>query len=149
MKKVVFLDMDGVLADFSLSAGIPRGVWVDDPPCMFEPGFFKNLPIIPGAREAISKLLEIESLDLYIASKPSTRNPASASEKYEWIQQHFPELKKKMFLTCDKGLLRGDYLIDDLEKWGEDFQGDFLHFNGAQPEQEWDRLVNYFSSRYQ
>jgi len=109
MKKIVFIDMDGVIADFDGALALP----VRDPPEMFIKGFFRNLKVMPGAINAVNQLLTMEHLKLYIGSKPSTDNLHSSMEKYEWIAEHFPPLLKRIVLVCDKSLLRGDYLIDD------------------------------------
>jgi 5'(3')-deoxyribonucleotidase len=140
----IYIDMDSVLADFEAAIDVPKGVWIKDPPQMLEPGFFKNLPVVSGAKEAITELLTYPDIDLYIASKPSTDNLLSATEKYQWIQEHFPELLNKIFLTCDKSKLKGDYLIDDDIKWLT-FDGKFIHFNPRKPKAEWDRILKFFS----
>jgi 5'(3')-deoxyribonucleotidase len=138
--KIVYLDMDGVLANFWLGVGRPDAEW--NPPEMYVKGFFRNLPLMPGAKRAVAELLANPNIDLYIASKPDSINMDSATEKYQWINEHFPELIKKIFLTCDKGHLNGDYLIDDdLERWGPKFKGKFLHFNEKSPLESWERIL--------
>jgi 5'(3')-deoxyribonucleotidase len=142
MKKIVYLDMDGVLANFWLGVGRENPEW--NPPEMYVKGFFRNLPVVPGAREAVSVLLANPNLDVYIASKPDSTNLYSATEKYEWIREHFPELIKKIFLTCDKGHLNGDFLVDDnISEWGEKFKGTFLHFYERQPLESWARILQF------
>lgn len=138
--KTVYLDMDGVIADFWTGVGRPDAEW--NPPEMYVKGFFRNLPLMPGAKEAVAELLSNPNIDLYIASKPDSINMDSATEKYQWINEHFPELTKKIFLTCDKGHLNGDYLIDDdEERWAHKFQGQFLHFDEKNPLQSWARIL--------
>lgn len=145
-KKIVYFDQDGVLADFL--GGLGREVSIDAEPIeMTQKGFYRNLPVMPGAREAISALLKSEKIDIYIASKPTTRNPHCASEKYAWIEEHFPELTRKVFLTCNKGLLRGDYLIDDHYKWGEVFEGEYFKFNPLTPEKSWNEVLELFKAK--
>jgi 5'(3')-deoxyribonucleotidase len=144
-KKIVFCDLDGVLADFAKAINNTTYEWIEDPPQMFEKGFYRNMSVVPGAREAISEILTFSGIELYIASKPTVKKTKFCpSEKYEWIEEHFPELLPKVFLTCNKGLLRGHYLIDDLEKWGKVFDGIFLHFKESEPEESWKRIVTYF-----
>lgn len=142
-KHVVYIDMDGVLADFWGGVGRPKARPDEtSPPEMFNPGFFLNLPVNPGAREAVTELLKRDYLDLYIATLHSYKNPYSASEKIQWISIHFPELINKMFLTCDKGHLNGDYLIDDdRAKWGHKFKGTFIHMQEHNPEESWKYAV--------
>jgi len=139
MKKIVYIDMDGVLADFAKGVGRE---FSGKPKEMYKKDFYLNLPVMQGAREAINALLLQDDLDLYIASKPTTRNTWSVKEKYDWIKLFFPELTKKIFLTCNKNLLKGDYLVDDHpEKW-ENFQGEVLSFDSKDPLRSWTTIVN-------
>lgn len=140
MKKVVFLDLDGVLADFE---GAIANV-VRDPPEMFVPGFFRNLKVMPGAHKAVAQLLSNPDLEVYIGSKPTTGNLHSTIEKYEWVAIQFPRLLKRIVLVCNKALLRGDFLVDDdKDRWAHKFQGTFLHFDKTKPEESWQRVVEY------
>lgn len=140
---VVFLDMDGVMADFE--AALPAGFgW--DPPEMFVPGFFRNLPVMAGAKEAIAALMADPTLDVYVGSKHTSKVTTCASEKMEWIKEHFPPLLRKVVLVCDKGLLRGDVLVDDdLERWKGKFDGKFIHFDQRKPRESWERVVRDLS----
>lgn len=138
MKKIVFLDMDGVLANFE---GALAQI-IQDPPEMFLPGFFRNLKPMEGAKEAIAILLANPRLDIYIGSKPSSKNTLSATEKMDWVAEHFPALKDRIVLVCDKSLLRGHFLIDDdVGLWGHKFKGAFFHFDRNKPKEEWTRVV--------
>jgi hypothetical protein len=146
-KKIVFLDMDGPLFDFR--KGVGRDPYEQDPPEMFALEFFRNLPVQSGARWAVSELLACDYLDVYIATKPTTKTlhirngkgyyPCH-SEKVGAIAEHFPELLKKMFIVPDKLLLRGDFLIDDDKRW-EKFPGMFIHFDERDPERSWKHAV--------
>lgn len=128
--------MDGVLADFHAVAG---EVEIHETPTeMLKEGFYRNLPVMEGAKEAVEELMKLG--DVYIASKPTTKNFSCATEKYEWINEHFPQLIKKVFLTCDKTLLKGDFLIDDDIRWNE-FDGNFLWFDRKNP-LRWEQIVN-------
>jgi 5'(3')-deoxyribonucleotidase len=140
MKKIVYLDMDGVIADFWGGVGRPNPEW--NPPEMYVKGFFRKLEVMPGAKKAVAELLANPNLDVYIASKPDSKNLDSATEKFEWIREHFPALLKKIFLTCDKGHLNGHYLIDDnIEEWGPKFKGTFLHFDEHNPIESWHKIL--------
>ena len=123
-KKILFIDMDGTIADFA--AGVGREVGIEEKPkeCL-EKGFYRNLPVIEGAQEGISELEKY--FDVYIATKPKKENPYCLEEKMEWIREHFPSLSKKVFFTPDKRLLKGDILIDDHERW-KGFDGLFILF---------------------
>lgn len=140
--------MDGVLADFDKAIGNFGDKWkyIENPPEMFIRGFFRSLEIVPGAKEAVRQLLCMPSLDVYVLTKPTTKNLWCATEKYQWINEHFPELLRKMFLACDKSFLKGDYLIDDDDKWEEGFEGTFLHFNRRKAEYNWCEMVKLLGS---
>lgn len=138
MKKIVYLDMDGVLADFD--AAITNHV--PDPPEMFVPGFFRNLAVMDGAKEGVAALLANKNLEVYIGSKATSKATNCATEKMEWIKEHFPALLRHMVLVCDKKLLRGDVLVDDdIKRWGHKFQGQFIHFDRENPKKSWENVV--------
>ena len=117
--------MDGTIADFQ--KGVGRNITIDEKPieCL-KKGFYRNLPVIEKSKEAI-KELEVY-FDIYIATKPKKSNPYCLEEKMEWIREHFPSLKDKVFFTPDKSLLKGYALIDDHIRW-QNFDGLFIHFN--------------------
>ena len=141
-KRVVFLDMDGVLADFDSEIGPEHKHLPEDPPEMFVPGFFRRLKVMPGAKEAVAKLLACPDLDVYIGSKPTTKATTSATEKFDWVEEHFPALLRKIVLVCDKARLRGDVLVDDDKKWEPVFVGQFIHFDHDHSEESWQRVLN-------
>lgn len=133
--------MDGVLADFdgAITSGVEQ-----DPPEMFELGFFRNLKVMEGSKEAIAQILANPNFEVYIGSKMTSKATNCASEKMEWIKEHFPALLKRMVLVCDKKLLRGHILIDDdLERWGNAFDGWFIHFKRDTPKQSWENVVQF------
>jgi len=140
-KKTVFLDMDNVIANFD--GALAAVIW--DPPEMFVPGFFRNLKVMPGAKEGVQALLNNPKLNVYIGTKHTTATDYSPSEKVGWVREHFPKLLKKMCIVTDKLLLRGDYLIDDDLRW-KDFDGHFIHFDKTKPEEEWQRIAKYFEN---
>jgi len=140
-KKIVYLDMDGVLADFFAHIAPEHNFY--NPPEMFKKGFFRNLPIVPGAKEGVAALLANPNLNVYIATKHTSKNFDCATEKVEWINEHFPALIKKMFMVCDKEHLNGDFLIDDDKKW-DGFPGEFIHFDEHNPEKAWAKVIEQF-----
>jgi 5'(3')-deoxyribonucleotidase len=145
MPKIIFVDLDGVLADFD--AAITSGPGFD-PPEMFVPGFFRNLAVTPGSKEAIATLLANPNYEVYVGSKHTSKVTTCTSEKVEWVKEHFPALLRNMVLCCDKKLLRGDILIDDdLERWGHVFVGTFIHFDRTNHAESWKKVLEILKER--
>ena len=119
--------------NFGLVLGREPGENLTDPPSI-------TLKRAAGIDFVIDELESIAGIEIYIATKITTKNLYSATEKYQWIEEHFPTLLKNMFITCDKALLKGDFLIDDYHKW-KTFQGDFIHFNKHNPLDAWEEAV--------
>lgn len=145
--KIVFLDMDGVLADFISGIGYaPESVnehgqpYYEDPKEMYNQYFFEYLDPLPFAKEAVAKLLSEYNVELHIASKPLA-NEFCASEKYIWVAKHFPALLKRTHLLQEKGLLLGDYLVDDDLRWRDKFKGTMIHFNTSNPQESWEKVL--------
>ncbi len=134
-KKVVYIDMDGVLVDFNQALLD----WFEKHPHLKErykdnpdhiQGIFRNPKPIDGAIEAVKKLHESGKYELFIATSAPWGNPMSLSDKRFWVEDYFGELfHKKVFTTHRKDLLVGDYLIDDRLKNGAgEFSGELLRF---------------------
>lgn len=131
MSTIVYVDMDDVLCDYSSSHRVHRA---SHPHIAFPqsiPGFFENLRPIEGAIESVNQLRGTETFEVYVLTAPSTRNPLSYTEKRLWIERHFGyEFTKQLIICSNKGLLKGDYLVDDnIEGKGQEhFAGQVLHF---------------------
>ena len=133
-KKIIFIDMDGVLVD--LDEAILEYKSTHTSSQKFEhspdliPGLFKDPNPIKGAIDAINKLQESGKYELIIATSAPWDNPPANTHKRIWIGKYFGELfKKNMVITHRKDLLMGDYLIDDRTANGaREFGGELLHF---------------------
>ena len=78
---------------------------------LFTEGFFRTLPVMPGAQEAVKQLMH--NFDVYIVSA-AMEFPHSLIEKYQWLQEHFPYIKWSNMVFCgNKGIIGTDYMIDD------------------------------------
>lgn len=78
-----------------------------------EQNFFLNLPVIDGAKEAI-ETLKNKGHTLFFCTSPLSDFKYSVIEKYIWVGKNFgPQWRKKIILTKDKTMIKGDILIDD------------------------------------
>ncbi|WP_231458546.1 MULTISPECIES: 5'(3')-deoxyribonucleotidase [unclassified Pedobacter] len=85
-----------------------------------EPGFFRDLDVIPDSQEVIKALQE--KYDVYIVSAAMEfRN--SLVDKYDWLAEHFPFLDWQHIMFCGNKIVEVDVLIDDRIK-------NFMNFKG-------------------
>lgn len=137
--KIVFIDMDDTLCDFkgAFLKAVAENPAIQYPQSQYR--FFANLQPLDGAILAVKALIDSDRYDPYVLSAPSTRNPFSYAEKREWIEAQFGyEFCEKLILCAHKGLLRGDFLIDDNAegKGQERFEGELIQF-GSEEFPDW------------
>lgn len=147
MKKIIQLDMDDTIANFRGHPMLPKNPTQADVYHMYEVGFFRSLQVIDGALIGVRKLIRM-GYDVQICSQPLAESAHSYMEKVQWIALHFPDLIHKINLTQDKGLIKGDYLIDDNPgKWKEKFEangGKFIHFDYEKNHAEnWHQITEF------
>lgn len=156
-EKILYIDMDGVIVDFE--SAFPRL----DPAVREQyrgnedkiPGLFALMDPIPGAIDAVTELTAL--FDTYVLSTVPWGNTSGASQKIEWIQRHFGHEKgtplwKRVILSHNKHLNRGDFLIDDRPRNGA---AEFPHHNpggewiefGSARFPDWPTIVDYLKER--
>ena len=141
---IIHIDMDGVISDFQSA----KKAALKAHPSILEPhleyGFYMSLAPIKDAISSVQYLIEETPHDIYILTAPAVRNPASYIEKRLWIEKYFnTELARKLIISPNKGLLKGDILIDDHQTgWGQQhFEGQLYHFGGADYP-DWSSILN-------
>lgn len=139
-KKILLLDMDGILADTNsyllecINKKYKRSYTTADLDRLFgdheclteeltrpmvtaifnEGHFFRELPPIPGAVEAVTKLRKL--YNIYILTSPWVPNPNCMQDKNEWLAHYLPGLERTCSQTSQKFLVYGDIFVDDKMK---------------------------------
>jgi 5'(3')-deoxyribonucleotidase len=104
------------------------------------PGFYADLPPMPGAVESFEKLCE--KYEVYILTAPSWENPSCYTDKRLWVEKYLGESSyKRLIISNDKSLFTGRALIDDRTKYGAgDFIGEHLQFGNSEYP-NWDSIL--------
>ncbi len=117
---------------------------------LFEKGFFRDLPPIPGSQEGLKRLME--HYDVYITTAAMEfRN--SFEDKYDWLAEHFPFVHwKNVVFLGDKSVIGAEYMVDDHAFNLETFRGTGILFTAYHNVHEnrfprvnnWEELVHFF-----
>ena len=155
VERQLFLDCDGVLADFDHGATAILGM----PPRAFEkrhglgrfwaklaraPDFYFSLPLLPGATELFDA---VKHLNPIILTGLPQGNWA-ADQKVRWAAKHFPGTRIITTMARNKRNhgKPGDVLVDDMLKhahlW-EEMGGVFVHHRNV--DETLEQLLGYFT----
>lgn len=149
-KKILMIDMDGVTFDFdSAFKLVAKTTWINGQEKKVPIGFFENLEPIENAIECIIFLFKY--FNIYFLSTPQWSNPYSWMEKRISLEKHFGELAfKRLILSHDKGLIKGDFLIDDkIQEFNNgihEFEGEHIHF-GTEKFPDWESVRRYLMEK--
>lgn len=144
MKKILYIDMDNVLVDFPSAfervTETEKIKYRDD---MDEiPNIFSKMDPIPNAIESFEILSK--HFDTYILSTAPWENPSAWSDKLNWVKTHLGQSAyKRLILSHNKNLNKGEYLIDDRPANGAKyFEGEWIHFSSNRFP-DWDSVTRY------
>ena len=143
-KKIVYVDMDNVLVDFTSGIkSIDHDTFARFDDRLDEvPGIFSLMTPMEDAIESYEKLCG--HFDTYILSTSPWENPTALNDKLDWVKRYLGNYAyKRLILSHHKQLNHGDYLIDDREKNGsEKFVGELILFGGVQFP-DWKSVMSY------
>jgi 5'-nucleotidase len=144
--EVILVDMDEVIADtttamvqwykkayggdinyktmlegHSLVAGFPKEHHAIVRQQLFEPGFFRHLPVMADSQRVLEEMNK--RYEIYIVSA-AVEFPNSLKDKHDWLMEHFPFFTwRQLVLSGSKKMMHGDHMIDDHARHLEHFRG--------------------------
>lgn len=117
MKRRLFVDMDGTLAEWK-----PTTKFED----LYEKNYFFDLAPYENVVEAVRKIVKEEpDIEVFILSAYLTDSDYALTEKQAWLDKYLPEIDQehRIFCTCQTkvnkkeyapgGILETDRLLDD------------------------------------
>jgi 5'-nucleotidase len=137
------IDYKKMLAGHSLIKGFPEEHQTDVRQQLYEPGFFRHLPVMENSVEVLKEMNK--KYEVYIVSA-ATEFPNSLTDKYYWLEDHFPFFSWKQMVFCgDKSMIQADFMIDDHAKHLQYFRGKPFIFTAPHNlnEQRFERLNNW------
>lgn len=142
----MYIDMDDVLCNYSKAH---KKALIEQPEIPFpqsQPGFFENLEPMNNAIESFYFFLKSDCFEAFILTAPSILNPLCHTEKRLWVEKHLGlEIVDRLIISSHKGLLMGDYLIDDHSdgRGQEHFNGTLIQF-GQSDFKDWEAVICFF-----
>tara|TARA_B110000259_G_scaffold50378_1_gene59253 strand:- start:745 stop:1197 length:453 start_codon:yes stop_codon:yes gene_type:complete len=146
-KKIMYLDMDGVLVDifkacetkYGKESVSKIGDLLDEDPELF----FEAEPMA-GAIEAYNKLIEV--FDVYLLTSSPWKSMGATEAKQRWVMKYLgASANKRIIVSHNKNLMIGDYLIDDRTANGAgEFKGELIQF-GTEKYPDWNSVLNYLN----
>lgn len=85
-----------------------------------EPGFFRDLPVMPDSQRVVKELCE--KYDVFIVSA-AMEFKNSLIDKYDWLAEHFPFISWTNIIFCGLKIVNVDIFIDDRIRNFADFDG--------------------------
>ncbi|MAO49647.1 MAG: hypothetical protein CML16_02045 [Pusillimonas sp.] len=141
--------MDSVLVNFQ--SGIDRISEADklkyDDKLDEVPGIFSLMEPYEGAIEGYRWLCK--NFDTYILSTAPWENPSAWTDKLLWVKKYLPkEAHKRLILSHNKQLAKGDFLIDDrTENGAGEFPGKQIHFGPTGKDfADWKAVISYMKN---
>ena len=118
------------------------------------PGFFANLKMIEGSRDALETLSQHSKI--YIVSA-ATEYPNSLCEKFDWLAANFPFIEWRQIVLCgDKSIIRAEYMIDDNIYHLRRFEGEKILFDSPHNRKvlddvhrvrNWNEVLSFFRAQ--
>ena len=147
-KSIVYVDMDDVLCDYATAYKKALTLYPEITYPQSQPNFFLELIPLPGALSTFNYLLASSHYEPYILTAPSVENPLCYTEKRLWVERHLSfEVTNRLIICPNKGLLKGDILIDDWDvgRGQENFEGVLIKF-GSTEYPNWHKVNEYLQA---
>lgn len=149
-KQIIYVDMDFTLCDYAEGFQRHKCLHPHEKYPQSQPGLYAALKPMPDAIETYQWMDQQPEFDVYILTAPSIKNPHCYREKRIWVEEHLGmEVVNKLIISPNKGLNKGDYLIDDnvSGKGQEGFEGEMIQF-GSQCFPDWFSVKSYSESKF-
>ena len=107
-----------------------------------QPGFFRDLKVMPGSQEVVKALGD--KYDVYIVSA-AMEFPNSLLDKHDWLADHFPFISWKNIIFCGNKIVDAQIMIDDRIRNFAGFNGRKLLFSSPHNQfiTEYERVNNW------